>query len=465
MKKITGMNGIYSRKWRVTWTVLILVFSLISVSAAYSVKDPWVASIEKNGDNVLFADHNESLTEGGWILLSGGKEIQLPQPFTFTYCGTDNLKSKGINLELKSGAQENNTELTFTYPYCTHPFYTVNQNVKMDYKGPAVFGQQKVNVYLIKGLGISSFGKAVKEITDEKNLSLNYTVTSATLDKNGDLSAPLQFKSLPAGHYGIVMTLAENESTKPAGIEKKVLSATGFEVLEYDLQTKVANTLEEGKDLEVNLDLKKNTEPENSKYGAVLISKDAYRALIEVNSNGTRKGTEICVNGIDIIEDFGINSTNFESKLDKDELTKEIQTVIGECNGTITIGEKGQSTLSLTTFDLPAGDYFLFTGAYEKGKGITGVDQTELSICAATDSSQPIDSDSSLSDTRPVEDKASTLEESSNLKTANAAGIVDAGSIAGKVADIVKNPPKATSFLVGFAGTLAAGMVLMRIKK
>lgn len=220
MKKITGMNGIYSRKWRVTWTVLILVFSLISVSAAYSVKDPWVASIEKNGDNVLFADHNESLTEGGWILLSGGKEIQLPQPFTFTYCGTDNLKSKGINLELKSGAQENNTELTFTYPYCTHPFYTVNQNVKMDYKGPAVFGQQKVNVYLIKGLGISSFGKAVKEITDE-NLSLNYTVTSATLDKNGDLSAPLQFKSLPAGHYGIVMTLAENESTKPAGIEKK----------------------------------------------------------------------------------------------------------------------------------------------------------------------------------------------------------------------------------------------------
>ncbi len=86
------------------------------------------------------------------------------------------------------------------------------------------------------------------------------------------------------------------------------------------------------------------------------------------------------MNGIDIINEFDINSTNYESKFNKDELTTEIQTLIGEGNGTISIGEENQSTLSLTTFDLPPGDYLLFAGAYEKGRGLVGIAQTEVSI-------------------------------------------------------------------------------------
>jgi methanogen extracellular protein (TIGR04279 family) len=55
--------------------------------------------------------------------------------------------------------------------------------------------------------------------------------------------------------------------------------------------------------------------------------------------------------------------------------------MIGEGNGTISIGEDNQNTLSMTTFDLPPGNYILFAAAYENGKGLASVAQTELTIC------------------------------------------------------------------------------------
>ena len=211
MKKRTGThNGIYGRIFRLTLTVLIITFSFISVSAAFSEKEPWIAVIEKNDNSIFFADHNESLTEGGWIRLSGGNEIQLPQPLNFTYRGTDSLKSAGTVLELKSRAYPGtDTELVLTYPYSTHPFYAENEKVKMDFKGPEAFGKQKVNIYLIEGLNVNSLKEAFTDIRDGNALSFkeifdNSTdsttlVTTAVLDENGDLSSPLTLDPLPAG--------------------------------------------------------------------------------------------------------------------------------------------------------------------------------------------------------------------------------------------------------------------------
>ena len=64
------MSEINSGKWRLSLVALICIFSLISVSAAFSEKGPWVVSIEKSGEKIVFADHSESPTEGGWILLA-----------------------------------------------------------------------------------------------------------------------------------------------------------------------------------------------------------------------------------------------------------------------------------------------------------------------------------------------------------------------------------------------------------
>ncbi len=473
MKKRTGMyNGVYSGIFRLTLMVLTLIFLLSSVSAAISEDEPWVAVIEKNGDSVYFADHNESLTEGGWILLSGGEEIQLPQPLNFRYNGTDSLESEGAALELEPGTPGNDTEIVLTYPYATHPFYTEKDKVTVDYKGPATFGKQKVNVYLVQGLNLSSLDEAFTDIRDGNSVNLkevfdrstNSTtlVTTVTLDENGDLPSTLTLDPLQAGSYGILVMLAGDENPE----SRKVLSATCFEVMEYELKVKSPNNLKERENLDVSLDLEKAPAQGSYTYGALLIREDAYRAEVNMSSNGTRAGTDIFVNGIDIIKEFDINSTNYESKFNRDELTSEIQTLIGEGNGTISIGEVNQSTLSLTTFDLPPGDYLLFAGAYEKGKGLTGIAQTEVSIKAVNKSNGSNDKEDSNTDLSTEDQTSSSLEtEQSVLDTSSSLGLDGLGpQIRGEAiqaAEVIKNPPKLASFLIGFVGTLFLGITIM----
>ncbi|WP_269851897.1 TIGR04279 domain-containing protein [Methanosarcina horonobensis] len=273
MKKRTGMyNGVYSGMFKLTLMVLTLIFLLSSASAAISEDDPWVAVIEKNGDSIYFADHNESLTEGGWILLSGGDEIRLPQPLNFTYKGTDSLNSEGAALELKPGEYGDGTEIVLAYPYTTHPFYAEKDKVKVDYKGPAAFGQQNVNVYLVQGLNLSSLGEAFTDIRDGNAVNLkevfdnstNSTtlVTAVTLDENGDLPSTLTLDPLQAGSYGILIMLEGDENPE----SRKVLSATCFEVVEYELKIKAPNNLKEHENLDVSLDLKKKLRPREATH-------------------------------------------------------------------------------------------------------------------------------------------------------------------------------------------------------
>ena len=394
MKNKIKTNKIHRSKWRLTFAVLICIFSMITVSLAFSEKDPWIASIDKCGESIIFADHSESPTEGNWIHLSGGKEIQLPQPLSFTYYGSDSLKKAGTTIELKSESnKENNTKLVFTYPYSTHPFYTENQKVTMNFNGSSSFKKQKVDIYLVKALDVRCAREVLKDAMNNKTMNVeealgnytSYTKVNAILDKNGDLVEPISFSCLKPGSYGIVMTLADKDKKKNSEKkeESKVLSATCFEVVNYELEANAADTLKEGKNLDVDLCLKDATAEKNVTYGAILVKKDAYKADINLSTNGTRAGTDVFINDIGIVRDLGVNSTNYKSKLSKSELSNEVQTFIGEGNGTISIGGESQSTLSLTTFDLLPGDYILFTGAYEKGKGLVGIDQKELTICTA----------------------------------------------------------------------------------
>lgn len=371
MKKKIETNGIDTRKCKLTFAALICIFALISVSAAVSEKGLWIASIEKNGDSVVFADHDDSQDNGGWIHLTGGKEIQLPQPLSFSYSGTNSVEKAGVVVKINKDKDE---ELKYTYPYSTHPFYTEKQTVTMDYNGPSAFKNQAVNIYLVKGLGVSSMKKALvdakcKSLGEIFKEGVNYTKTCATLDKCGDLSKPLTLDSLEPGSYGIIITLADGKESKVTN----VLSATCFEVVDYELKTKAANTIKEGDNLDVKMSLKDAPADGEFTYGALLINEETYKAEIKVDSNGTMNGTDVFVNNVDL-RDLGISSIN------KSELTNGLQTLIGEGNGTVSVGEKNQNTLSLTAFDLRPGNYFLFTGAYEPGKGLVGIDQKELKI-------------------------------------------------------------------------------------
>jgi len=132
----------------------------------------------------------------------------------------------------------------------------------------------------------------------------------------------------------------------------------------------------------VSLTLKNAPAQGNYIYWAVLIKEDSCGANINTNS-GSKVETESCTEGFDITRSFGISCINSGSRSDKDELKNEIQALIGEGNGTISIGEENQSTLSLTTLGLPPGNYLLFAGACEKDNDLAGMVQKKLTISAA----------------------------------------------------------------------------------
>lgn len=458
--------------------MLLFLLSAISLqSTACPNEEDYIATIEKNGDILYFADHDKSAEDGNWIFLEGGKAIMLPEPFSFTYNGINEVKSAEASLELNV---ENYTDYTLTYPYTTHQFYTTDENVVMDFKGSSAFKNQEVKIYLVdmKSVGLSSIYDVFKLIKGDNQESFkdifNDTVDSyahvgtLALDENGDFPLPLDLCTQPAGLHGLFILIDD------ACEEKRIISMTCFEVLEHDLGIKTNEPLEEGSNLDISLDLEGAEESGTFTYGAVLIRKSAYYAEMELNSDGTRAGTSVMINGIDIIEEFGINSSNYKSKLGKDEIQTEIQTLIGEGNGTITVGEENQYNLSLTAFDLPADDYLLFAGAYEKGKGLVGIAQKELTIVLEGDSNSSSTSSSSSKSgsssperlktiSKSVEDTVEgevTLKEAPTSREKYEVPNSEGKGVASEIPK--KGMTKEIGFLIGFAAILLVGIATIK---
>ena len=129
-----------------------------------------------------------------------------------------------------------------------------------------------------------------------------------------------------------------------------VLSATAFIVAEYELHVSAPASIAKGEDLDISMSLENAPDENNCTYGAVLIKDQAYKANIKIDSNGTKNGTSVIVNEVNLIDEFDINSSNYRSKLTRDELQTEIQTIIGEGKGSIAIGEKGQKSTVTYSF-------------------------------------------------------------------------------------------------------------------
>ena len=137
--------------------------------------------------------------------------------------------------------------------------------------------------------------------------------------------------------------------------------------------------LKEGENFEVKLNLKNAPAQTGYTYWAVLVRADACKT----DENSPARAAVWArpfVNGVDIIRNLETSLIENESGAGKDELKSEIQTLIGEGNGAVSISEGNQSALSLTDLELPPGDYLLFAGAHEKDKGLAGFTRKELRI-------------------------------------------------------------------------------------
>jgi methanogen extracellular protein (TIGR04279 family)/PGF-pre-PGF domain-containing protein len=385
-------GGMYLKK-----SILIIALSIFILSSTMAIAD----SNEKNlnhgknvdpigsinfTDRVVFVlDHTNDPVNGNWIIMKSPhkeKRIQLPHPIKFTYSGPKSKEYKGISGILYVNEK---SDYKVTYPstslYLTHPVYLPCENVSMSFYGER-FLKGEVEIYLFNATSKSAHGILdslnAGEIENldklfQSSADGNYRKYSTTLGKNGDL-LDYDFGPLDAGQYCIAMIQKNKDNSL------KVLSATAFVVAEYDISVSSPKSIAKGENLDIDMNLKNAPDQNNCTYGAVLIKKQAYKANIEINSDGTKNGTSIIVNDIDVIDEFGINSSNYRSKFTRGELQTEIQTLIGEGNGALAIGEKGENTLSLTAFDLPAGNYYLFVGAYNPGQGLVGLTQLNVEI-------------------------------------------------------------------------------------
>ena len=440
--------------------------------------------------NAKYSSRNsEIITEQKTGVCNGTKTLEStevkPELKIRARIGTHNPANEEVTPEIKPEASSwTNMKLILAYPYSIHSFYTTQDKIDIRYKGSAALRQQKVDVYLVKERNLSFPEEAVTDVTDvtdentigfedvfNKNAE-SYIQIPATLNEGGNLPS-LTLGPLPAGNYQVFITLAGNGTETPE-TEKKVLLANHFEVLEYEMEAKAPNTLEEGENLEVNMTLKNAPAHESYTYWAVLIREDPYRANMNTGSSGTRSGTDPFLKGLDIIRNFGINSINYESDSGKTQLKKEIQTLLGKNNGTISIGEENQNTLSLTSLGLPPGTYLLYAGAYEKDKGLASITQKKLTIFAPKTENLGLKSHSSTqnSDSTPsIKSKApapATLEPKKSIfETIKTFGLEDLQPhIQGRsLAEVIKNPPKIPSFLLGFAGTLLITLAVMRTKR
>ncbi|MDQ1276895.1 MAG: hypothetical protein QG610_2473 [Euryarchaeota archaeon] len=334
---------------------------------------------------VYFLDHTSDPAEGNWITMgcpNEGKRVKLPEPIKITYNGPKYEEYGGASGTLN---KEENESYTIKYPstssYTTLPVFLPDENVTMSFHGDSYLKGQDVEIYLFKLTkncaqefldsfltgDIGNLNTLFKDSVGEK-----YEKYYTKLDNCGDIS-DYDLGCLDAGQYCIVM-VQKNEDESLT-----VLSSTVFIVAEYELCISSPSSIVKGNDLDITTSLE-GAPDNNYTYGAVLIKDQAYKANIEINSNGTKAGTSVIVNEIDLIDEFDINSSNYKSKLTKNQLQTEIQTIIGEGKGTISIGEFGQNKLSLTAFDLPVGCYYLFVGAYSPGKGLVGLSQKDIEI-------------------------------------------------------------------------------------
>lgn len=369
--------------------LILTIFILTSTPAMAGNKGTDVtpiANLDFTDKVVYFLDHTSDPENGNWITLENSysdRSIQLPQPIKITYNGPKYKEYGGASGSLNKDEEES---YTITYPssssYTNHPVYLSNENVTMTFHGESGLEEgTAVDIYLLKATSDCIYGLLDSfQAGDIENLNIlfqenveEYETYDANIGAAGDLSYDLG--CLDAGQYFIVM-VQKNDAESLT-----VLSSTAFVVAEYELDVSCPPSIKKGDNLDISIQLKDGDSEEGEcTYGAVLIKEQRYKANIEIDSDGTKNGTSVIVNDMDIIEEFEINSSNYRSKLTKNELQTEIQTLIGEGNGAIAIGETGQNELSITTFDLPVGCYYLFVGAYSPEKGLVGLSQQTVPI-------------------------------------------------------------------------------------
>lgn len=369
---------------------LVLAFIIIfigSVSYIYTAQPtedfPVTVTVTNSSavDEVYFADHTDSLMEGNWFKLGGGKMVELP-PIFLSYSGV-NYKSytnDGRTVEINSTFSDKNV----TYPLAEHRVYVHGDDVVVNFYGDASFTGVTVEFRLINcsrsQLTDVYSGTLEGDLGPLKNLlSSHVWNTSKQLDASGDASF-----NISAPDPGDYLLIGLGEESVSSNYTLRLYSFTLVEVLDYDIDVEAPSSviLNEFVDLDVN-----HSGPESStgyRYGAFMVHEDSYRAEVLVRSDGSLDGTNATVNGCLLVNGSDLKLSN----LNTDYLQTKLAEAFGGDNISVAFSDPVNSTqasLSLATdTSMPTGRYILFTAVFEQdtGRRIVAFRQSEVWVLA-----------------------------------------------------------------------------------
>ena len=367
--------------------MLMLLLAFTSTAVGSSTGDEYFVNIAIDGnENITFSDHTSSSTDGNWIVLNGGTSAKLPSPLTFGYYGINSTSyiSNGKAISITAN-MENNTDHIVEYPYDKHPMLTNvsgKNDLDIEFYGSQDFANKGVDVYLIRTSPSSlknAFDAAAKGDTSSfRNLlSSSYEISlNKSLNSSGDMS--MSFDRVDAGDY--VMFVLLNTSYLTGVNDLLILSATTFQVLEYDSLMSAPKGAAPDSTVRVSMSLINATDGSYT-YGAMLVHKDAYRAAISLEFNGTKAGTNLMVNGADIIKGYKIAGVG-SSNVDKTMAIDLINDMLGANNGTVTVKstDRNSTSILLVTDGLRNGNYVLLVGVYKPGENLVAFGQSDVTI-------------------------------------------------------------------------------------
>lgn len=367
--------------------MLMLLLAFTSTAVGSPTGDEYFVNIAIDGnENITFADHTSSSTDGNWIVLKGGTSVKLPSPLTFGYHGINSTSyvSNGKAVSITAN-MENNTDYIIEYPYGKHPMLTNvsgKNDLDIEFYGSQDFANKGVDVYLIRTSPSSlknAFDVAAKGDTSSfRNLlSSSYNISlNQSLDNSGDMN--MNFGRVDAGDYVIFVLL--NTSYLTGVNDLSILSATTFQVLEYDSVMSAPTRAAPDSNVWVSMSLM-NASDDSYTYGALLIHKNAYRAAVRLEFNGTKAGTNLMINDADIITGYKIAGVGL-SNVDKTIATDLINDIIGANNGTVTVKttDQNSTSISLVTDGLKNGNYVLLVGVYKPGENLVAFEQSDVTI-------------------------------------------------------------------------------------
>ncbi|ADI75147.1 hypothetical protein Metev_2335 (plasmid) [Methanohalobium evestigatum Z-7303] len=358
-------------------TTIILIITFTSVANAAEMNDEYIMNATLKDNSFLFANHNESRTEGNWISLGGGEPVQLPTPIKFTYHGVNETSfstdSKNVDIKLNV---KNYTDYVIEYPFETHQMYTNTSgknNVTYQFNGSKYFANKETQVVLIESdIGsltdiLDKFRQGqIDSINDITSLDKVNSLETKDLDDNGDTNG--EFGNLDAGEYSVLIILRN---------EPVILSATAFDVLDYE--SSVNENIYEGK-CDVNIGLIDAPDSVNYTYAAALIKQSEYKTVVSMNFNGSKSGLNLSVNNEPVVDKFNLLGLNI-SNLNRTDIKNRVTDFIdeGKLSAQLKSIQSNNTTISLDTNDLESGKYVLFSGAV-KDNNIVAFNQSFISL-------------------------------------------------------------------------------------